>query len=736
MKAWAMKEIILALFAMSAMQCFGKADVIVDDFESGSYAPKWTVEGEAFGPAPAKGGYPYQGKVTAYNGSYLVDSYFNRDDTVGKMASAPFKIERKYLTALVGGGEKNDKLYMRVLVDGKEVGRLTGKNDERLEPYAIDLSAYVGKMAVIEIVDNAKGGWAHINVDDIILTDNAPEGIVAKKTLQIKKAKRYINIPINNLAPERLVKIYDISGENILVNEQIRVDFKNPQWICSLETREFAGKPVNIEVGTKIGEKISFETTDTYDVGNYPNELLRPQYHFSAPQGWLNDPNGLVYWQGKWQMYYQLTPYRVIGKHTKYWGHAVSDDLIFWDHKVPAISPFYPANGGMYSIWSGTTYADTKNRSGLFDKKGGLIFAYTFAGKGDFVGYSADGLRASRLEPPIATTPGRDPCIFYHEPSRQWVVLRYEDVKDPADGKYYRKFAFHVSKDLKSWRRTQELDDFYECPYMISMPLNGDKKNMKYLIFDARGECVIGDFDGEKFTPTGGGRRPKFILGDAYAGQIFGNAPNGRVVNVSWLRTEQKNSVEAGMPFSQMMSLPADLKLVEEDGEYFIHPSPVPEIEKLYVEKNRIKDKKIDGALNLGKLPPVLMIEAEFDISNADRARIDFGPAGVIFKKKENAYEITLAPVEKRPAKTRNLRWGGGYFKMKGSATDKLRVKIFVDRGSIELFHDDDKMMVCKRIPFGDELIDVSVSGDGLVVKELMLREIKPAFSKKSLKDL
>ncbi|MBO5781267.1 MAG: hypothetical protein J6R08_02245, partial [Opitutales bacterium] len=64
-----MKEIILALFAMSAMQCFGKADVIVDDFESGSYAPKWTVEGEAFGPAPAKGGYPYQGKVTAYNGS-------------------------------------------------------------------------------------------------------------------------------------------------------------------------------------------------------------------------------------------------------------------------------------------------------------------------------------------------------------------------------------------------------------------------------------------------------------------------------------------------------------------------------------------------------------------------------------------------------------------------------------------------------------------------------------------
>lgn len=651
-----MRRGLFVIFAMSALQCFGVEDIIIDNFESGSYAPRWTVEGEAFGPAPSKGGYSYQGKVSAYNGDYLVDSYFNRDDSVGKMTSAPFKIGRKYLTALIGGGEKNDKLYMRVLVDGKEVGRLTGKNDERLEPYAIDLSAHIGKMAVIEIVDNAKGSWAHINVDDIILTDNAPEGIVAKMVVQIKKAKRYINIPINNLAPERLVKIYDISGENILVNEQIRVDFKNPQWICSLETREFAGKPVNIEVGTKIGEKIEFETTDTYHVGNYPNELLRPQYHFSAPQGWLNDPNGLVYWQGKWQMYYQLTPYRVIGKHTKYWGHAVSDDLIFWTHKVPAISPFYPANGGMISIWSGTTYADSKNRSGLFDKNGGLIFAYTFAGRGDFVGYSADGLRAARLETPIATAPGRDPCIFYHEPSQQWVTLRYEDVKNPAGGKDFRKFAFYVSKDLKSWRRTQELDDFYECPYMISMPLNGDKKNMKYLIFDARGECVIGDFDGEKFTPMGGGRRPKFILGDAYAGQVFGNAPKGRVVNVSWLRTEQMNSMEAGMPFSQMMTLPADLKLVDEGGEYFIHPSPVPEIEKLYIEKTRITDKKIDGALSLGKLPPVLMVEAAFDISNADRARIDFGPAGIIFKKKENAYEITLVPVEKRPAKTRNLR--------------------------------------------------------------------------------
>lgn len=73
---------------------------------------------------------------------------------------------------------------------------------------------------------------------------------------------------------------------------------------------------------------------------------------------------------------------------------------------------------------------------------------------------------------------------------------------------------------------------------------------------------------------------------------------------------------------------------------------------------------------------------------------------------------------------------------MKGEAANKLRVKIFVDRGCIEFFHDDDKMMVSKRIPFGDELIDISVSGDGLVIKELILREMKPAFSKKSLKDL
>ncbi len=78
------------------------------------------------------------------------------------------------------------------------------------------------------------------------------------------------------------------------------------------------------------------------------------------------------------------------------------------------------------------------------------------------------------------------------------------------------------------------LENFYECPYIVPLAENGDKNKMRYLIFDASGECVVGDFDGEEFTPLSD-RLPRFIHGNAYAGQIWNNAPDGRVVEIAWM---------------------------------------------------------------------------------------------------------------------------------------------------------------------------------------------------------
>lgn len=723
---------LLASLALTSAS-FGAADILIDDFESGSYSPKWKVEGEAFADAPAKGGFKYQQPVSGYSGNFLVNSYFNKDDTTGKLSSVPFKIERPYLDALVGGGDRRDAAFLRVMVDGVEVGRLTGVNNERLEPKSIDLRNYLGKTAIIEIVDNAKGGWGHINVDDIVLTEN-PKGIIKKTVLEIPNAKKYLNIPINNNSIERFVRVSDASNKKVLLNAKMRVDFKNPQWYYSMETLELQGEVLRVELLSGISEKVEFKTEDKYWSETFPDELLRPQYHFSAPQGWLNDPNGLVFWKGDWHMYYQLSPFAYHSRE-KYWGHAVSKDLMTWRHLPVGINARYYENGGNNAIWSGTGFVDLKNKSGFFDKNGGIILAYTLIGKGDYVAYTSDSQNITTLPNPISTVHGRDPCIFYHEPTKRWVVLRYEVVKPDENAVGAKKFVFYFSKDLKTWQRGQELDDFYECPYIISMPVNGNPKNKKYLIFDARGECVVGDFDGEKFTRLGDERCAKFVVGNAYAGQVFNNAPNGRVINISWINASAEDFGKTGMCFSQIMSLPMDLRLVEKSGKYAIYASLSREVEKIYKKEKRLKNIKCDEPNSFGMFPSSVMVEADLNVRNADGFKFQIGAAVVEFSKHENAYSITALPKEERPVATRNLHWENRKFQMDEKVGDNMNVKIFADRCSLEIFHDN-KRVISLHMPFGKDNVLICLQGNGLVAKDLAIREMKKIYSKSSLKEL
>lgn len=734
------KFFVGAFFAFSSV-AFANSDILFEDFESGSYLPKWEVEGEAFGSAPARGGFPYQMKVGDYNGDFLVNSYYKKDETTGGIRSKPFKIERKFLKCLIAGGNQPQSLYLRVLADGKEVARITGINSEFLTPKAIDLSNYLGKTGVIEIVDKATGGWGHINIDDIIFTDELPDCPLGEAQIEIKKAQKYLCIPVNKNAPRRRLQI--ASSKGILLNANMNLDFVNPEKIVYLSTREHCGENLQIFLPQVFGEKVEIKMSQKFIAKDFPNEMLRPQYHFSSPQGWLNDPNGMVYWNGKWHMYYQAIPYQVSDKDGhKYWGHAVSDDLINWQTLPVAIAPYFNENGGVHAIWSGAGFADVKNRSGFFDKKGGLIFAYTFTGKGDYVAYSKDGKFPKRLDTPITTAKGRDPCIFYHEPSKKWVVLRYEEVRSEELKKDLRKFVFYSSKDLKEWTRGQVLDDFYECPYIVSMPVNNDKSNVKYLIFDASGECVIGDFDGDKFTPLSDKRCPKFVYGDAYAGQIFNNAPDGRTVNISWLRQPHEDFLKTNMPFADMMTLPMDLRLEHVDGKYRVYASVSREIEKYYgtlmLKIDSPKTLAKDEIIELRDLSSAYVIEGEFDVSNAENFQLKIlGAMDMSYDKKANLYRLSSLRESERTFKTKDLRWRGGPTLNLADKIENGRVKfkIFVDRSSVELFHDD-KQVLAIYAPFGDEKQHLQILGENLRIENLTIREIKKVFSQKNLKAL
>ena len=180
-----------------------RPDVLVADFEGDTYGD-WKVEGEAFGPGPAKGTLPGQMHVSGYKGKRLVNTFFNRDGTVGTLTSPPIIIQRNYLSFLVGGGGHKGRTCMNLLLDGKTVRSVTGANNqpggsEELQPVAWDMKEFQGKTITLQIVDAETGGWGHVNVDHIVQTDTKPKlPNLGPKEKEFMVESKYLVIPIRN----------------------------------------------------------------------------------------------------------------------------------------------------------------------------------------------------------------------------------------------------------------------------------------------------------------------------------------------------------------------------------------------------------------------------------------------------------------------------------------------------------------------------------------------------------
>jgi uncharacterized protein (DUF608 family) len=149
--------------------------IVFADFEGTDYGT-WKVEGEAFGVAPSKGTEPTQNPVTGFQGHGLVNSYRGSDALTGKLTSPPFKVERRFVNFLIGGGSHPNETCVNLVIDGKVVASATGRNDERLAWAYFDVAAHYGKQATLEIVDSRKDGWGHVNVDQIEFADTPRVG--------------------------------------------------------------------------------------------------------------------------------------------------------------------------------------------------------------------------------------------------------------------------------------------------------------------------------------------------------------------------------------------------------------------------------------------------------------------------------------------------------------------------------------------------------------------------------
>ena len=697
----------LMLMLASTALC-APPDIVLADFEGTNYSA-WTAAGDAFGNGPARGTLPGQMAVSGFLGRGLANSFRGGDRATGTLTSPEFPISRRYLTFLIGGGGWTNQTCLNLLVDGAIVRTATGPNvepggSEKLEPSSWDLADLAGKTARLELVDRATGGWGHINVDQIALTDTKPALPIKNSRREFVFAQRYLNLPVKNGAPKRRVSVV---VTNATVREfEIELADDTPDWWAFLDLSAFRGQrgQVAVDVLPATSQALSMiENSDALrGAADLYREPLRPQFHFSSRRGWNNDPNGLVFFNGEYHLYYQHNPYGW-GWGNMHWGHAVSADLVHWVELPIAL---YPQRFGDWAF-SGSAVVDWKNTSGF--QIGGeppLIAAYTSTGRGECILFSNDRGRTWNefSGNPVVKHQGRDPKLLWHEPSQRWVMALY----DEADRK--RWITFHTSPDLKRWQYESRIEDFFECPDMFELPVDGDAQNKKWVLTAASSEYMVGRFDGKTFTPE----TPKLPghRGDGfYAAQTFSDIPanDGRRIQIGWGQMPSP-----GMPFNQMMAFPCELTLhTTADGPRLCW-QPVKEIEKLHATRHSWTNL----VLKPGENPLTAVTGELFDL----RADIERGQTGeislticgvpVVFNGAKNELSLPNRTIALRPYRGR------------------LGLRILVDRTSLEIFADNGLFYLPMRFSpkQGASALALSSRNGPAAVRSVEVFELKSAW--------
>ena len=407
------------------------------------------------------------------------------------------------------------------------------------------------------------------------------------KTIQVNK--RYLCFPAAFSGQEvRLIiescekRLHDIS---LWVSPDYTCQTDRPGFIGWIDLSAFMGGEVVLrgDLPDNWFNYVYLQDTkpDVVDRGE------RPQIHFTARQGWINDPNGLIVYEGVYHLFYQYNPFSKSWGNM-HWGHATSTDLVIWTEHDPAI---YPNAYGV--AFSGCAVIDSENVAGL--GAGAMILYYTaYAEKSpDIAGapfepqqaestirryYSLDHGQTFHFDPDFVIeqiVPGnRDPKVFYHLQSEAWIMVLFLE---------HHEFAVLRSKDLNEWSVSQRfsLENTWECPDLFQ--LEDPESHRSYWIFwTGDGYYYIGDFDGRCFTNISG-QKQSTLTPLAYAAQTFFNTTN-RIISLCWLRTANFYS-----PYNGMMSLPKELSLRQTEAGLVLVQMFVHEIcSRLISTKNQV----------------------------------------------------------------------------------------------------------------------------------------------------
>ena len=601
---WLTVLTILGWLLGSDLLVYGQDDLVIADFEGKDYGA-WSTLGEAFGTGPAQGALPDQMHVDGYLGKGLVNSYHGGDSTTGELVSPKFKVERNYIAFLIGGGMDLEKTCLQLVINGETVRVATGNNNqpggsESLQVGSWDVKEYLGKEAAIRIVDQATGGWGHINVDHIVQTDRRPPGMLIDVPFEVHVIGRYLHIPIKNGAPKRVVK-FSVDGE-LIVRNDIELAVDQVDWWASMDVTQWKGKTLVLNVdqypegATGLSSVIVSDREPAFE--SLYQEEFRGAFHFSPKRGWNNDPNGLVFFNGEYHLFFQHNPYGW-GWGNMHWGHAVSRDLVHWEELGDKLWP-----DAMGPMFSGSAVVDWKNSSGLGrDGKPPMLLFYTAAGTPTVqcMAYSLDGRTFTKYEEnpivPQITGGNRDPKVFWYEPGQHWVMVLYVTL----DG---GRHTVHIltSANLRQWEVQNIVEGevntnfLYECPDFFELAIDGDPSKRMWVMLGANSEYGLGTFDGSQFR-----MQEKCLPGHRgrgfYAAQSFSDIPreDGRRIMIGWFQTPTP-----GMPFNQSMTMPLEVGLKSTEAGPRLTFLPVKEMKALRGDSKIFSKVDIERSADAG----------------------------------------------------------------------------------------------------------------------------------------
>jgi fructan beta-fructosidase len=493
------------------------------------------------------------------------------------------------------------------------------------------------------------------------------------------------------------------------------------------------------------------------------NEAHRPQFHFSPPTNWMNDPNGMVYYEGEYHLFYQHYPdSNVWGP--MHWGHAVSKDMVRWQHLPIAL---YPDSLGY--IFSGSAVIDYKNTAGFGSTdKPAMVAIFTYhlmegekAKRNDFqtqgIAYSTDKGRTWKkyVGNPVIKNPSkrdfRDPKVFWNEGSHQWVMILA--VNDHVE--------LYGSANLREWKQLSNFGNdvgahggVWECPDLFEMQIagTGEKKWVMLVNINPGAynggsgtQYFIGRFDGKNFQADSKETHWLDYGKDNYAGVTWNNIPekNGRRLFLGWMSNWQYATVVPTTVWRSATTVPRQLSLVNTEKGLRVASNPVVELESLregvaleipvllnstdsVSKEMELPKKEVEMNIEIERESVDKSFEMELSNTKGERLLIGLQAGGNQFYIDRTKSGIDHFSTD----------FAGRHYGPRSSTSKNIQLKLLLDASSIELFADDGSI-VMTEIFFATEKythLKIRARSQGITTKSIQVFSLQSIWPTETLK--